>query len=62
MEKIPVIRISWMVWKILVLGAGIRIYCLDALSPKENKGWNILKIFSEEILEFTVDVHVKVLK
>ena len=33
-----------------------------SLSPKENKGWNILKIFSEEILEFTVDVHVRVLK
>ena len=45
-----------------MLGAGIRIYCLDALSPKENKGLNTLKIFSEEILEFTVDVHVKVLK
>ena len=61
MEKVPVIRISWMVWKILVLGAGIRIYCLDALSLKENKGRNILIIFSERILEFTVDVHVEVL-
>ena len=33
-----------------------------SLSPKENKDWNILKIFGEGILEFTVDVHVKVLE